>query len=271
VYFTLHFPTAFRLESGSIVKRIQIERVGFSMIPDIAFTDFFTQGTTFSRNKTYVLDLRSPDASAKNLSSVVVAMSRLRTFDALTLLLPLKPRSAEKATREKARERLRIAWQPDANVTATDDMFRAEYTATLQRLTADTQATAPVALADTLLRSVHNHNPPTCNDGLQYRLSPPEAPQSANDAHGHHRPPSPPSRPRKRRAQPTSTSTTRVVRRLPTPPPTACSPTPSPALRGRDAFLQDNALRFVDVPADGSCGFTAVAVAMGIIQPPTFG
>jgi hypothetical protein len=89
VYFTLRFPTAFRLESGSIVKIIQIERVGFSMIPDIAFTDFFTQGTTFSRNKTYVLDSRPPNASANILSSVVVAMRRLRTFDALTLLLPL--------------------------------------------------------------------------------------------------------------------------------------------------------------------------------------
>jgi hypothetical protein len=40
---------------------------------------------------------------------------------------------------------------------------------------------------------------------------------------------------------------------------------------GRHAFLKDNALRIVDVPADGSCGFTSVAVAMGIIQPPTFG
>jgi hypothetical protein len=40
---------------------------------------------------------------------------------------------------------------------------------------------------------------------------------------------------------------------------------------GRDAFLQENALRIVDVPTDGLCGFTAMAVAMGIIQPPTFG
>ena len=156
-------------------------------------------------------------------------------------------------------------------MTATDHMFRAEYTATLLRLAADTHATAPVALADALLRNLHDDNPPTYDDGLQYRLSLPEAPHIANDTYGRHRPPSPPSRPRKRRAQPTSTSTTRVVRRLPTPPPIACSPTPSPTLRGRDAFLQDNALRIVDVPADGSCGFTAVAVAMGIIPPPTFG
>jgi hypothetical protein len=85
VYFTLRFPTAFRLESGSIVKSIQIERVGFSTIPDIALADFFAQGATFSRDKTYVLDLRPPNASAKNPSSGVVAMSRLRTFDALTL------------------------------------------------------------------------------------------------------------------------------------------------------------------------------------------
>jgi hypothetical protein len=152
-------------------------------------------------------------------------------------------------------------------VTATYHMFRAEYTATLLRLAADTQATAPVALADALLRSLHNDNPPTCDDGLQYRLSPPEAPHFPNDAHGRHRPPSPPSLPRKRRAQPTSTSTTRVVQRLPTPPPTDSSPTPSLALRGRDAFHQENALRIVDVPADGSCGFTAVAVAMDTIPP----
>jgi hypothetical protein len=33
VYFTLRFPTTFRLESGSIVTSIQIERVGFRMIP----------------------------------------------------------------------------------------------------------------------------------------------------------------------------------------------------------------------------------------------
>jgi hypothetical protein len=126
VYFTLRFPTPFRLKSESIVKSIQIERVGFSMIPDIAFTDFFAQGATFSRDKTYVLDLRPPNASAKNLSSVVVAMGRLRTFDALTLLLPLWPRGAVKAAREKAKERLRRACQPYANVTATEDMFRAE-------------------------------------------------------------------------------------------------------------------------------------------------
>jgi hypothetical protein len=213
VYFTLRFPTAFRLESGSIVKSIQIDRVGFNMIRDIAFTDFFEQGATFSRDKTYVLDLRPPNASAKNLSSVVVAMSRLRTFDALTLLLPIWPRGAGKAAREKAKERLRKAWQPDADVTATDHIFRAEYIATLQRLAADTHATAPVALADALMRIPHNDNPPTYDDGSQYRLSPPEAPHFANDAHGRHRPSSPPSRPRKRRAQPTSTSTTRVVRR----------------------------------------------------------
>jgi hypothetical protein len=39
VYFALRFLDAFRLESGSIVKSIQIERVGYNMIPDIAFTD----------------------------------------------------------------------------------------------------------------------------------------------------------------------------------------------------------------------------------------
>jgi hypothetical protein len=89
VYFTLRFPTAFRLKSGFIVKSIQIERVGFSMIPDIVF---FAQGATFSRDRTYVLDLRPPNARAKILSSVVVAMSRICTFDALTLLLPLWPR-----------------------------------------------------------------------------------------------------------------------------------------------------------------------------------
>jgi hypothetical protein len=33
-------------------------------------------------------------------------------------------------------------------------MFRAEYTATFQRPTADTQATAPMAIADTLMRSL---------------------------------------------------------------------------------------------------------------------
>jgi hypothetical protein len=134
VYFTLRFPTAIRLESGSIAKSIQIERVCCRMIPDIAFTDFFAQGATFSRDKTYVLDLRPPNASAKNLSSVVVAMSRVRTFDALTLLLPLWPRGADKVAREKAKESLRRAWQPDADVTATDHMFRAEYTATLLAL-----------------------------------------------------------------------------------------------------------------------------------------
>jgi hypothetical protein len=200
VYFTLRFPTAFRLESGSIVKSIQVERVGSSIIPDIAFTDFFAQGATFSRSTTYVLDLRPPNASAKIFSSVVVAMSRLRTFDALTLLLPHWPRGADKAAREKVKIRMRRAWQPDVDVTATDHMFRAEYTATLQRLAADTQATVPVAIADALMRSLHNDNPPTYDDGLQYRFSPPEAPHFANDEHGRHRPPSPPSRPRKRRA-----------------------------------------------------------------------
>jgi hypothetical protein len=87
VYFTLRFPAAFRLESGSIVKSIQIERVGFSMIPDIAFTDFFANGATFSRDKTYVLDLRPPNASA--IFFQAWSMSRLRTFDTLTLVLPL--------------------------------------------------------------------------------------------------------------------------------------------------------------------------------------
>jgi hypothetical protein len=152
------------------------------------------------KNKTYVLDLHPPNASAKNLSSVVVAMSRLLTFDALTLLLTLWSRGADKAAREKAKERLRRAWQPDADVTATDHMFRAKYIATLQRLAADTHATAPVALADALLRSLHNDNPLTYDDGLHYRLSPPEAPHFANDAHGRHQLPSPPSRPRKPRA-----------------------------------------------------------------------
>jgi hypothetical protein len=52
VYFTLRFPAPFRLENGSIVKSIQVERVGYSMIPDIAFTDFFALGATFSRDKT---------------------------------------------------------------------------------------------------------------------------------------------------------------------------------------------------------------------------
>jgi hypothetical protein len=42
-------------------------------------------------------------------------------------------------------------------------------------------------------------------------------------------------------------------------------------LRGRDAFLRDNALRTVTVPADGSCGFKVVYVSMGIIQPPPSG
>jgi hypothetical protein len=110
VYLTLRFSTAFRLHSGSIVKSIQIERVGFNMIPDIAFTDFFAQGATFSRDKTYVLDIRPSSANAKNLSSVVVAMSHLRTFDALTLLLFLWPRGADKAAQEKAKERHRRAW-----------------------------------------------------------------------------------------------------------------------------------------------------------------
>jgi hypothetical protein len=130
VYFRLRFPAAFRLESGSIIKSIKIERVASNMIPDVAFTDFFAQGATFSRDKTYVLDLRPPSASAKNLSGVVVGMSRLWIFEALTLFLPLRPRGDDKAARERAKERMRRAWQPDANVTATDDMFRAEYTAT---------------------------------------------------------------------------------------------------------------------------------------------
>jgi hypothetical protein len=103
------------------------------MIPDIAFTDLFAQGAIFSRDKTYMLDLRPPNASVKSLSSVVIAMSCLRTFDALTLLLPLWPRGADEAARERAEERMRKAWQPDADVTATDHMFHAEYTATLQR------------------------------------------------------------------------------------------------------------------------------------------
>jgi hypothetical protein len=42
VCFTLRFPAAFRLESGSIVKSIQIERVGFNMIPDIALMPSWT-------------------------------------------------------------------------------------------------------------------------------------------------------------------------------------------------------------------------------------
>jgi hypothetical protein len=85
---------------------------------------------------------------------------------------------------------MRRAWQPDADVTATDDMFRAECTATLQRLAADTYATAPVALANTLMRSLRSDNPPMDDDGLQYRLSLPDTPYSANDAHGRHQPPS---------------------------------------------------------------------------------
>jgi hypothetical protein len=120
---------------------------------------------------------------------------------------------------------MRGAWQPDADVTATDHMFHTEYNVTLQRFEADTQATPPVALADALLRSLHNDNPPTyttmgCNIAFP-----------------------------RRRLLTSPTTRTAVI----------------------DAFLQDNALRFVDVPADGSCGFTPVAVAMGIIQPPTFG
>jgi hypothetical protein len=65
IYFTWRFPAAFRLESGFIVKSIQIKRVGFSMIPDIVCTDFFAQGATSSLDKTYVLDLRPTNASAK--------------------------------------------------------------------------------------------------------------------------------------------------------------------------------------------------------------
>jgi hypothetical protein len=171
-----------------------------------------------------------------------------------------------KAARESTKERMRKAWQPDATVAATDDMFRADYTTTLQRLATDTKATAP----DTLMRSLRGVNPPIDDDGLQYRPSPPDAPHSAHDTHGRYRLPSPPSRPRKFRARPTSTSTTRVVRRPPTPLSQASALIPSP-LRGRHAFLRDNALRIVDVPADGSCGLTAVAVAMGIIQSPLFG
>jgi hypothetical protein len=72
VYFTLRFEAAFHLGSGSIVNSIQVKRVGFSMILDIPFTDFFAKGATFSRDKMYVLDLRPPNASAKNLSSVAL-------------------------------------------------------------------------------------------------------------------------------------------------------------------------------------------------------
>jgi hypothetical protein len=72
IYFTQRFEAAFHLESGSIVKSIQTERVGFSMILDIAFTDFFAQGATFSRDKAYVQDLRPPNDSAKNLLSVAL-------------------------------------------------------------------------------------------------------------------------------------------------------------------------------------------------------
>jgi hypothetical protein len=58
---------------------------------------------------------------------------------------------------------------------AMDDMFRTEYTATLQRLAADTHATATGAIADTLLRSPRGDNPLTDVDELQYRPSPPYA------------------------------------------------------------------------------------------------
>jgi hypothetical protein len=45
VYLTLSFPAAFRLASGSTMKSGQIERGGFiGMIPNIAFTDFFSHG-----------------------------------------------------------------------------------------------------------------------------------------------------------------------------------------------------------------------------------
>jgi hypothetical protein len=62
VYFTLCFPTAFRLESGSIVKSIQIESVGFGMIPEIAFTDFFSQAqlSRETRRTYYTYARRTP-------------------------------------------------------------------------------------------------------------------------------------------------------------------------------------------------------------------
>jgi hypothetical protein len=104
VYFTLRFPAAFRLESGSIAKSAQVERVGFSTITDIAFTDLITQGATFSWNKTYVPDLRPSNASAKNISCVVVPMRRIHALDALTLLLPLWSLDADKAARGSAKE-----------------------------------------------------------------------------------------------------------------------------------------------------------------------
>jgi hypothetical protein len=51
VYLTLSFPTAFRLASGSTVESGQIERGSFiGMISNIAFTDFFSHGVTFSQN-----------------------------------------------------------------------------------------------------------------------------------------------------------------------------------------------------------------------------
>jgi hypothetical protein len=56
VYFTMRFPAAYRFESGPIVKSMKIERVGFNMLPDIAFTNFFAQGETYSQDKKYVLD-----------------------------------------------------------------------------------------------------------------------------------------------------------------------------------------------------------------------
>jgi hypothetical protein len=63
VFFKLRFPAAFRVESVSIVKSVQIECVGFNLIPDIAFTHFFAQGANFSRDKMYVLDLRQGSTS----------------------------------------------------------------------------------------------------------------------------------------------------------------------------------------------------------------
>jgi hypothetical protein len=96
-------------------------------------------------------------------------MSRIRAFDALTLLLPLWPRGADKAARESAKERMRKAWQPDAYVIARDDIFCAGYIPTLQCLATDTEATAP----DTLLRSlcnIHQLSTMGCSIALSRRL-----------------------------------------------------------------------------------------------------
>jgi hypothetical protein len=86
---------------------------------------------------------------------------------------------------------MRKAHNPDVDLIATDDMFRADNTATLQRLAADTQPTALGLFADKLLHSLCGDNPPTDDDGIALHRRMLLAQQTT----------------RKRRARPTSIST----------------------------------------------------------------